>query len=199
MLSSLAAFYKGSTDVVLTNLSDIFLLMPAPMMMIVIGASFRDLTPAQLGLIYGVIAGAGTTMIVLRSHALKIVAQPYMEAARVAGGGGMHMIFKHLIPNMASLAALQMMIVVTGVVVADGFISFFGFSRVANNWGTMIYDAFVYANVLKTGTQWNALLPPAIAFTLFAMGFYLISRGLQWVVDPKMRDPKFQTQNIRNK
>ena len=91
---------------------------------------------------------------------------------------------------MMPLAALQMMIAVSGAVVADGFISFFGITRVANNWGTIIYNAFVYKNItgLTSETEmWNMLIPAAICFSLFAMSFYLISRGLHEVASPKIR------------
>jgi len=90
---------------------------------------------------------------------------------------------------MLPLAALQMMVAVTGAVVADGFISFFGLTRVVNNWGTIIYDAFVYASSLGSGETgiWHMLIPAAVCFSLFALGFYLVSRGLHRVAAPRIR------------
>jgi peptide/nickel transport system permease protein len=188
ILSVLAAHLRGVVDMIITNLADVFLLIPAPIIMIIIGARFRDLGPFPLGLIYGVVTGTGATTIVLRAHALQINSMPYMEAARIAGGGPIHIIRKHLVPAMLPLAALQMMIAVTGAVVADGFISFFGLTRVSNNWGTMIFNAFVYGNISGSGvTLWNILLPTAASFSLFALGFYLVSRGLHRLASPRLR------------
>ncbi|MGD8597746.1 MAG: hypothetical protein PVJ26_12040, partial [Anaerolineae bacterium] len=98
-----------------------------------------------------------------------------------------HNIFKHLLPAMLPLAAMQMMIAVTGAVVADGFISFFGLTRTTSNWGTIIYDAFVYRGIGGTDRIWHLLLPAAISFSLFALGFYLVSRGLHRVASPTVR------------
>lgn len=188
IMSMLAAYFRGSIDAIITNLADVFILFPAPIIMIIIGARFRDLGPVHLGLIYGLVTGAGGTTIVMRSHALSVVSKPYMQAAKIAGGGAGHIITKHLLPGMMPLAALQMMVAVSGAVVADGFISFFGITRVSNNWGTLIYDAFIYKNVTGLTTEmWQLLVPAAMCFSLFALGFYLISRGLHEVASPKIR------------
>jgi peptide/nickel transport system permease protein len=188
-----AAYFRGSLDTVMTNVADTFLLLPAPVVMVIIGARFRDLGPVALGLIYGFVIGAGPTALVLRTHALQVVSKPFMEAAHIAGGGAVHIITKHLLPAMMPLAALQMMIAVTGAVVADGFISFFGLTRAASNWGTLIYDSFVYGQLGQTGTGiWHMLVPAALCFSFFAMGFYLVSRGLHRVASPTIREDQIR-------
>jgi peptide/nickel transport system permease protein len=193
-MAVMAAYFRGPVDAIITNLADVFLLFPAPVIMVIIGARFRDLGPVPLGLIYGFVTGAGPTTIVLRTHALQVVSKPYMEAAHIAGGGAAHIIPKHLLPAMMPLAALQMMIAVTGAVVADGFISFFGLTRTVSNWGTLIYDAFVYKQLGTSGTgTWHMLLPAALCFSLFAMGFYLVSRGLHRVASPTIREEQRTT------
>ena len=187
-LSVLAAYFQGGVDTVITNLADVFLLFPAPIIMIIIGARFRELKPVHLGLIYGVVTGAGATTIVMRSHGLQVVAKPFMSAARIAGGGPFHMITTHMLPSMLPLAALQMMVAVTGAVVADGFISFFGLTRNVTSWGTIIYDALVYGSAVgDIAESWNMLVPASICFSLFALGFYLVSRGLHRVASPTLR------------
>lgn len=189
ILSVTAAYFRGSIDTAITNFADVFLLFPAPVIMVIIGARFRDLTPLQLGLIYGFVTGAGGTTIVMRSQAIQIASKPFMEAAHIAGGGAWHIITKHLVPSVLPLAALQMMIAVTGAVVADGFISFFGLTRTISNWGTIIYDAFVYGNISGNyGPPWHMLIPSAACFSLFALGFYLVSRGLHRVASPALRE-----------
>lgn len=188
MLSMAAAYFQGNVDTAITNLADIFLMLPAPVMMVIIGTRFREISPFVLGLFYGVLSGAGGTTLVMRAQAILIVSKPFMEAAKIAGGGGRHIILKHLLPSLLPLAALQMMVAVTGAVVADGFISFFGIIRMSSNWGTIIYDAFIYAGISgSSGNTWYSLVPAAMCFSLFALGFYLISRGLHRVASPEIR------------
>ncbi len=187
-LGVVAAYYGGAVDNVLMHVADAFLLLPAPLFMVMVGMRFRDLGPVILGLLYGIIAGTGGATIVMRSHALEIIARPFIQAARIAGGGGRHILLVHVVPHMLPLAGLYMMLAVTGAVVADAFISFFGFSRTYLNWGTIIYSSFIYSSVLDSGTEWHVLIPPSVALSLFAAAFYLVGRGLHEVADPRLRD-----------
>jgi peptide/nickel transport system permease protein len=183
----IAAYYGGAIDMILMHIADAFLLLPAPLFMVIVGMRFGDLGPAPLGLIYGLIAGAGGAAIVMRAQALSVVAKPFIQAAHTAGGGGFHIIRVHILPHMLPLAALYMMLAVTGAVVADAFISFFGFSRNYLNWGHITYSSFVYTSTLGTGTEWHTLIPPSVALSLFAAAFYFVSRGLHQVADPRQR------------
>ena len=187
IIGVISAYYGGIADSILSRVSDIFLLFPAPILMVVIGSRFRDIGSVPLGLIYGVVAGAGTTAVVMRSHALKVKVMPFIEASRIAGGGSRHVVLKHVLPHMLPMAGLQMMIAVTSAVVADGFISFMGFTRNIINWGTMMYDAFTYAQQLGSMAEaWHVLIPSAVSLSIFAFAFYLVSRGMYDVADPRI-------------
>lgn len=138
----------------------------------------------------GTVSGAGATTLVMRAQAVQITSKPFMDAARISGGGAWQIISRHLVPSILPLAALQMMITTTGAVVTDGFISFFGITRTVNNWGTLIYDAFVYGSLWSDNRMLNILLPAASCFTLFALGFYLVSRGLHRVANPDLHSTR---------
>ena len=155
--------------------------------MVIMGMRFPNLNALMLGIIYGTITGLGGAAIVARAQALQIVTRPFIDAGRVAGGSNLHIIAKHVLPHLLPLAALQMMLSVTGAVVADGFIAFFGFKRNYLNWGTMIYSSFIYSNTLGVDTEWHVLIPAALALSLFAAAFYFVSRGLHEVADPRLQ------------
>jgi peptide/nickel transport system permease protein len=183
-----SAYRKGATDAILSHISDAFLLVPAPLFMVIVGMRFREIGPVPLGLIYGFIAGAGAAAIVMRAQAMQIVVKPFIDAARIAGGGSRRVMVIHVLPHMLPLTALYMMLAVTGAVVADAFISFFGFSRDYLNWGTIIYSSFIYSSYLQSGVEWHVLLPPSMALSIFAAAFYFVARGLHEVADPRLRD-----------
>lgn len=211
LIAAYSAYYRGWIDLIFGYISDAFLLLPAPIFMIAVGSylrangtsvseiiyenftdnRFSDLQaaifqPLEFGLIYGIIAGAGGAAIVLRSHGLKVMSLAFIEASRVAGATGREIIWRHLIPHMAPLAAIYMMVTVTGAIVADGFLAFFGLNPDPLNWGTMVYNGFAY-NFLNPETPWFAIVAPAMAISLFAASFYMISRGLQDVIEPRLR------------
>jgi len=182
-----AAYWGGRVDRALMHLADTLLLLPPPLLMVIVGMRFREIGPALLGLIYGLVAGAGGTAIVMRTHALTVVSRPFVEAARVAGGSGRHILFIHIVPHMLPLVGMYMLLNVTGAVVADAFISFLGFSRDYLNWGTIIYSSFVYSSYLNAGVEWHVLIPPSVALSVFAAAFYLVATGLHRVANPRLR------------
>lgn len=182
-----SAYYGRGTDAVFTHISDALLLLPAPLLMVILAGRFSsELGPLQFGLIYGLLAGFGGATIVMRAHALTVMRQPYIEAARIAGAGADRIIFYHLVPHMLPLAAAYAMTTVTGAIVADGFASFFALNRGYVNWGSMVY-AGLYYRTINPAIPWNLLIPPGVALSLFVASFYLISRGLHEVAEPRLR------------
>lgn len=211
--AALSAYYRGLVDGFLTHISDAFLLLPPPIFMLAVGVYlqsertvfteivYRNITgnglsdtlklilePLEFGVIYGIIAGAGGAAIVLRSHGLKVRAMSFVEASFVSGAGARHIIQRHLIPHMIPLAGVYMLVAVTGAVVSYSFLAFFGLNPNPLNWGTMIYNAFAYGSI-GGNEPWFALALPAIAISLFAGSFYMVSRGIHQVVEPRLRTP----------
>jgi len=187
-MGAVSAYYRGAIDAAFTRLSDVALLLPAPLFMVIVGFRFREVMgPVQFGLIYGLLSGVSSVAIVMRAYALTVMARPFVAASKVAGAGARHIILKDLLPHMLPLATLYMMLTVVGAVVSDAFVSFFGVSRPHENWGTMIYSAFALSNALASGVQWHVLIPPALALSLFAAAFYLVARGVHEVADPRLR------------
>ncbi len=186
-VGAVAAYFGRLVDALCMQIADVFLLLPAPLFMVIFGVIFQDIGTAGYGLIYGLVAGLGGAAIVMRSYALGLINRPFIQASRVAGGGAGHIILRHMLPHMLPLAALYMMISVVGAVVADGFISFFGFNRAYLNWGSIIYTSFSYQTFITSGVTWHVFLPSSLALSLFAASFYLIARGLHQIADPRLR------------
>ena len=180
VVSIASATFKGSTDRVLSRVSDVLLLLPAPLAMIILagGAGGDFLTPLTFGITYGALAGASTAAIVLRSHALAIVERPFIDAARVSGAHGWYLARKHLLPHMVPLAAVTMVSAVVGAVVAHGFASWLAYSDDLTNWGAMMFVAIGFS-ALQGTFAWNVLIAGAGAISLFCAGFYLVSLGLK--------------------
>ncbi len=185
LLGAVSAYYRGWIDQVTAHASDAALLVPPPLVLIVLSATL-DIQPVPFGLIYGALAGISGAAIVMRSHALTLIAKPFVEASRVAGAGAPRIIFRHLVPHLLPLGATYMLISVVGAVFADGFAAFLGISRVRLNWGQMIYASLSH-QAINPAIPWNVLVPSALAISLFAMSFYLIARGLHEVAEPRLR------------
>jgi peptide/nickel transport system permease protein len=178
-----AAFWRGPVDGAISHISDAMLLVPAPIALIVVGVR-PDLGPAELGIIFGVIYGLGPGAVVLRSQGLAVMAKPFMDAARVSGGGAWWILRRHLIPHMLPIASVQTMVAVTGAVVTAGFIEFLGHSEARLGYGSMVYIGLAFNNFFTDQVGWSVLLAGSIAITLLCAAFYVIGVGLREIVDP---------------
>jgi len=194
IIGAFSAYFRGAVDGFFSHLSDLTMLTPAPIVMVLIGFTL-NISPVSFGLIYGFLVGVGVVAIILRAHALTIVNRVFIDAARVAGGSAFHIIVRHLIPHLIPLATVNMLFTVTGAIFANGFIAFLGLSRAHLNWGSMIYDSFTYQG-LNGMIPWNVLISSAMAISLFAASFYLIALGLQDVTNPRISERMVEKQPI---
>jgi peptide/nickel transport system permease protein len=182
----LSAYFGGAVDVGLMGLTDLFIVLPPTLILLVVGLMVQLSWP-QLALIYGVFAGLGGPAIVLRAHALSIKLKPYVEASRVAGGNNWHILRTHVFPAMIPLMLLILMFTVTGAVLAEALLSFFGRTQVRMSWGTMIWYGQNTFRAGAGGGQWHAILPPAIALMLFCGAFYMIGRAFDEMLNPRLK------------
>ena len=174
-----AAIVGGGTDRLLSKFSDVLLLFPAPLAMIVLsGGSLGEfLSPLIFGVLYGVLAGGSTVAIVLRSQALATIRRPFIDAARVSGASGWHLAWRHLVPHLIPLVAATVLTSVVGAVVANGFASWLAYSDDLTNWGALMFVAISFTTT--NAFPWNVFFAGAIAISLFCAGFYLTSLGLK--------------------
>jgi peptide/nickel transport system permease protein len=184
LVGATAAYYGGIVDAVLMQVADVVMVLPPFVALILLGMAFR-LKLAHAAIVYGALSGLGVQAVVVKSHALTLRVKPYIDAARVAGGGSAHIILTHLLPGLLPLAFLNMMFTITGAVMAEAVLSFFGRTKILMSWGMMIYAAQVQS--FTPEVQWQVLLPAGLAITLFCSAFYMVGRALEEMLNPRLR------------
>ncbi len=185
-VGAVAAYYGGLVDAFFMRLADLIIALPGISLLIVLSALFR-LNFFHLALIIGLLGGFGGTAIILKSQALSIKVKPYIEAARVAGGGHFHIILVHIVPNLLPLSLLYMMFTVTGAIFAEAILSFLGLLDVRMSWGIMIHTANTGGYLLGGVRYWWLIVPAGASITLLCSAFYLGGRALDEVVNPRLR------------
>ncbi len=185
-VGSIAAYFGGWIDGSLMRLSDLILLMPLLPVLILVSAMF-EVTMVLLGIMIGVLSGFGGVAIVLKSQALSIKVKAYIDAARVAGGSDWHVIFRHIIPNVLPLSFLFMMFGVTEAIAIEATLSFFGLLNVPMTWGIMINTAQTNGYLLSGTSYWWLLFPAGLAVSFLCFGFFLVGRGMDEVINPRLR------------
>jgi peptide/nickel transport system permease protein len=185
-IGAISAYYGRAVDAFFMRLADIIIMLPAISLLIVLTALF-GLNLFQLALVLGILAGFGGTAVVLKSQALSIKVKPYIEAAKVAGGGQFHIIFVHIIPNLLPLSLLYMMFTVTAAIFSEAVLSYFGILNVRMSWGIMIHTANTGGYLLGGTRFWWLIIPAGASITLLCSAFYLVGRALDEVVNPRLR------------
>ena len=185
-VGAVAAYFGGVVDTVLMRLADIMIMLPGISVLIVLSALI-GVEHFELALIIGILSGFGGTGVVLKSQALSVVVKPYIEAARAAGGGPVHIIFIHIVPNLLPLSFLYMMFTVTGAIFSEAVLSFLGLLNVRMSWGLMIHTTESAGYLLQVGEYWWLIFPASLSITLLCSSFYLVGRSLDEVVNPRLR------------
>jgi peptide/nickel transport system permease protein len=140
----------------------------------------------EMALVFGILFGFGGTVIVVKSQALTVKVRPYIEAARIAGGGNWHIIIKHMIPNLLPISLLYMMFTVNNAIAIEAILSFFGLTTIEMSWGLMINTTQFFGYLLRFDTWW-LLFPASLSISFLCAAFYLAGRALDEVVNPRLR------------
>lgn len=167
---------------VLERLTDWFLVIPflplAIALATVLGSSLLNVI-----VVIGVTSWPGTARLV-RAQTLSVEARPYLERARVLGGGHWHQMSRHVLPNVMPLVLANTTLTVAIAILSETTLSFLGLGdpfRVS--WGSMLDDAFA-AGAISSGAWWY-LLPPGICVVIVVLAFTLVGRALENVLDPR--------------
>ena len=158
--------FGGWSGPVLERLTDWFLVIPflptAIVLATVLGASLVNII-----IVIGVTSWPGTARLV-RAQTLSVEARPYLERARVLGGGHWHQMSRHVLPNVMPLVLANTTLTVAIAILSETTLSFLGLGdpfRVS--WGSMLDDAFS-AGAISSGAWWY-LLPPGICVILVVL------------------------------
>lgn len=187
-VGAISAYYGGFVDTFFMRFADIILLFPLIAFLIVL-SGLMQLDFWTLAIILGIYNGFGAITIVLKSQALSVKVKPYIEAARVAGGGHAHIILRHIIPNILPLSFLYMMFTVTSAIFSEAVLAFFGLVDMKMSWGMMVNitrDAG-YLGATNMMAFWWLWIPAGMCITLLCAAFYLVGRGLDEIVNPRLR------------
>lgn len=157
---------------------------PAALLLVRIADVVQAFPVFALALVLVAVLGQGVTSIVIaigtvnvplylrlmRSEALSLRNQSFVEAARIAGASDSYLVFRHIIPNAAAPLFAQMSINCGVAVLLAASLSFIGAGVRAPTpeWGSMI--AMGFQNVV-TGQWWPSVFPGlALALTVFGLG-----------------------------
>ncbi len=180
VVGAFAGYFGGWLNHVLLAFVNLLLVLPAFLIIAILSPAFRGRT----WLIFVVLLAAFQWMItarIVRGMTLSLKEREFVQAARFMGVPGWKIIFRHILPNMASLLIIDATVNVSSLILAEVGLSFFGFGVQPPDvsLGTLIGD---YAGAALT-YPWEFYFPACFLVAL-VLAINLVGDGLRDALDP---------------
>jgi peptide/nickel transport system permease protein len=180
-----SGYVGGWIDAVLSTITNVFLVVPGLVLLIIIAAYLpqRGLTTIIVIL---AVTGWAWGARVLRAQAISLRDRPFVEAARMSGEGRWRIVLGHIVPNMFGILVANFFGAALYAVLAEAGLEFLGLGNINNvTWGTMLYWAENGDAVLLG--QWVYLLLPGLCILLLGTAFGLLNFAVDQVANPRLR------------
>ena len=178
-VGTVSAYAGGWVDEILMRFVDIVLSFPTLLFFLLILYIYG----AGLGmfiLVFSLFAWGGTARYV-RSKALSVAEEPYVDAARLSGASTFRVVRRHVVPNTASSIITQLTLLVPGFLLAEAQLAFLGLGDSGiHSWGQLISAGrsdLAFA-------PWIVLVP-GIALFLTILAFNFLGDALLDALNPE--------------
>jgi len=179
-----AGFFGGWTDAGLSAITDWFMVIPFLPLAIVLAAVLeRGL--GTIVLVIGITSWPSTARLV-RSQVLSVRERLYVDRARALGAGRLHLIGRHILPNVTPLILANTTLAVPIAILTETTLSFLGLGDPSEvSWGGLLERAG--SSAVKEGYWWE-YLPPGLGIVAVVLAFTIVGRALEEVLDPRLRE-----------
>lgn len=179
--------YKGGViDDVLTVVTNLFLVIPSLIVLILISSSMEE--GRSLTLIALLIGGTTWTWSAraVRAQASSLRARDHVALARINGYGTLGIVMLHILPYLLSYVFMVFIIQTATGILAEASISLLGLGPYDSiSLGRILNDAV--QNEALTDGAWWAFAPAMVLITVIVFALYVLNTSLEGVFNPRLR------------
>jgi peptide/nickel transport system permease protein len=180
-----AGYLSGWGGESLSAVSNVFLVIPALPLIIIVTASLPGSGDTTIGLIIGVTSWAWGARI-LRAQTLTLRRRDYVEAARATGESSWRIIFMEILPNLTAVIASNFIGTVIFAVMSEITLAFIGVSSTTEwNWGTILFWAQSQQALDQHAWWW--FVPAGLAIAILGTALALLNFGIDEFANPRLR------------
>ena len=183
LLIGVVAAYSGRwADQIIMRVLDMFFAFPIVLMATVVAGILKPgLATVCIAIFIALIPYISR---LVRTTTLTIKNEPYVEAARAAGGRSWEILWRYIVPNVIAPVLVYTTTLMGFMIVLGSALGFLGFGvqPPAADWGTMVEEGRV---VLRKAPHVSIF--PGLAIVSVALAFGFIGDGLRDALDPRMR------------
>lgn len=180
LVGLIAGAAGGWIDTLLMRLTDVVMTIPSILLAIALAAAKGAPSERNVYIAIGFASWTGIARII-RGQVLQLKEREFIEAARAIGCSPARIACMHLLPNILPLIVVLGTLGAAGTILLDAGLSYLGLGAPPPDasWGKMIADGQVY----YLSSPW-ILLQPGIAAAVVVIGFNMLGKALQEVLDP---------------
>jgi peptide/nickel transport system permease protein len=180
LVGAAAGYFGGATDAILLRIVDALLAVPRIFLLITCVALFSG----SVWLIIVLLGATGwmTTARLVRAQVLSLRSLDYVKAAEALGAGGRSIIWRHVIPNTATVIIVAATLRIGGIILTEASLSFLGLGvpPPTPSWGQMVFEG----REALLSAWWLSTFP-GIAIAVTVIGFNLLGDALKDAFDPR--------------
>lgn len=179
MVIGLYASFYNALDHILMRICDALMSIPGILLAIALMAA---LGPSATNVIIALsIVFTPSIARIVRSSALVIREQTYIEAMKAQGASNLRIIWGHIAPNTISPLIVQATFVFAEAIISEAALSFLGAGIPAPDpsWGNILY-----AGKLVIFKAWWMVVYPGLIIVVSVLGLNLLGDGLRDFIDP---------------
>ncbi|HEX4787641.1 MAG TPA: ABC transporter permease [Actinospica sp.] len=183
LYGAVAGYVGGWVDALMMRAMDAMLSIPLIFLLIYLGMVYGHSTTLMV-LVIGFTGWFGITRLI-RGEAMTIKVRDYVAAARMMGGRGPRVIWKHILPNSIGTTMVNTTFSIAGSIFYLSTLSFIGLGLQVPN--------VDLGGILNTGTQyvdqgyWWLIYPAAIAIILVILAFNVIGDALRDAFETRLQ------------
>ena len=179
-----AGYFRGRFDAVASWVANLFMALPAIIVLLVVLAQFGRSTELAMA-VFGVIIAPGVFRLA-RSSVIAVREELFIDAAPVSGLGDGRIMRRHVVPVVIAPTVIQVSQLLGIAIVVQAGLEFLGLGSANQaSWGGMLSDAF--QNIYS---EPRLLLWPGLAIVVTVTAFSLLGNALRDALGVGSRVPR---------
>lgn len=186
IIGLLSGFVGGVTDNILSAITNIFIVIPSFIILVLISASISSRSYVTTALVIGFTSWPWTARAV-RAQSTSLRNRDHVNLARMSGYSLPKIIALDILPYVASYVVMAFILQVSSGILSEAQLSMLGLgpTNVATlgqmfHWATQ-YEAYM------SGAWW-AFIPVILVISLITFSLNLMNTGLDQIFNPQLRD-----------
>lgn len=181
----LAGYKGGIVDNILTSITNMFIVIPSFIILILISVSLNSRSSVTTAIIIG-FTGWPWMARAVRAQTSSLRSREHVNIARITGSGTFRILLQDILPYVASYAFMAFVLAVASSILQEASLSMLGLGPLNTiSLGTLMNWALMFT-APSIGAWWT-FVPCSMVIALLTFSMYMMNSGMDEIFNPKIR------------